>query len=173
MPSQRTGLEEAIDILLEKLPVGKAVTPNELQRSTKVPLSWQTILKAARVIKSAQDQLDERGLVLDVRREGRRYYLTLRRRNLLSMPAEERLAYVRQRYFPRPEEQDYLLAMLYNRGATSSDGAIRLKREKLIEKLLREETLAEAENGRIYLSKEGVTIARGVLKMYPELSRVK
>ena len=170
MPSEggRTSLGKAVETLLDKIPLDRPITPYELQELSN--LSWHTILKSAQLIVGIQNRLLKENVVLDLRKEKGKYVISARRRNLLSLPVEERLRYVRARYFPEPDTQDYLLAELYRLGATVLEKAIPLKRDTLLEELLAQETLTETEDGRIYLTEEGAIIARGVLKMYPELS---
>jgi len=163
----RTSLDKAVEILLDKVPLDRPITPHELQELSN--LSWHTILKSAQIIVGIQNRLLKENIALDLRKERGRYVISMRRQSLLSLPVEERLRYVRARYFPEPDTQDYLLAELYRLGAAVPEKAIPLRRDSLLEELLAQETLAETENGRIYLTKEGAIIAKGILKMYPEL----
>lgn len=81
---------------------------------------------------------------------------------------EERRRYLREKYFPEPEEEDFLYAEMLKAKATSPETAIRLKETPLLKQQLDHGQIAKA-GGRYYLTDEGVKVAEGTLKLYPEL----
>ena len=153
-------------MVLEKLPINGVVTPSDLKRAG-IQASWQTILKAVQLIEDVQKRLEEKGVVIDIWREGREWKIGTRKK-LNGMSLEERLKYVRQSFFPEPDERDILLAEMLRAGATDPKTGIKLRRNKLIEELLSDGWMKEHQ-GRFYLTELGVRISKTVLRMYPEL----
>jgi len=110
--------------------------------------------------------LGDRELVLE--KVGKTYVVRTERRRLLSLPLEERVKYVRERYFPEPGPEELLLGKLFIRGAVSPEKAVKVEMSSVVEKLLSQGQLAVNSKGEVYLTEEGQIAARGVLKLYPE-----
>jgi len=166
MSGSRVSLSEVISIVLEKLPTNGVVTPSDLKKAG-IQASWQTILKAAQLIEEIQKKLEERGIVIDIWREGREWKIGTRKR-LHGMSLSERLRYVRQNFFPEPDERDILLTEMLRVGATDPKAGIRLRKNKLVEEMLKDGWIAENQ-GNFYLTDLGVKISKTILRMYPEL----
>lgn len=145
---------------------GERLTPHSI-RSLGIDASWQTILKAAKLMVSLQERLWERGLAVEVLRDGREWKIVFRRR-FEGLSPEEVARRVRELYFPKPDEVDVLLVRLFNLGADSPDGAVRLLPGPALERALELGLVAESA-GRYHLTELGVAAARSTLRMYPEL----
>lgn len=170
MGRSRISLSDVITMVLEKLPTNGVMTPSDLKKAG-IQASWQTILKAAQLIEEVQKKLDEKGILIDIWREGREWKIGTRKR-LEGMSLEERLRYVRQNFFPEPDERDILLAEMLKAGATDPKTGIKLRKNRLIKELLADGWLAE-QQGRFYLTDLGVKISETVLRMYSELKAEK
>ncbi len=170
MGRSRISLSDVITMVLEKLPTNGVMTPSDLKKAG-IQASWQTILKAAQLIEEVQKKLDEKVVVIDIWREGREWKIGTRKR-LEGMSLEERLRYVRQNFFPEPDERDILLAEMLKAGATDPKTGIKLRKNRLIKELLADGWLAE-QQGRFYLTDLGVKISETVLRMYSELKAEK
>jgi len=162
---ERKSLSDVIPLVLEKLPEGVVVTPNDL-RKIGVAASWSTILKAVLLISNVQKRLEEKGVVVDVWKEGREWKIGVRKR-LYGMSREEKLKYLRERFFPEPDEKDLLLARLLKMDATSLEKGRKLKKGEIIEDMIKKGWLAE-EDGKYYLTELGMKVAKVTLEMYPE-----
>jgi len=94
----------------------------------------------------------------------------LERSGLLSQPEEQQIATIRK-YFPQPGPEDTLLTRLYITGATNPSKTAQIQETELpiAEKLATQGQLTKATAGKYFLTEEGITIARGTLKIYPEL----
>jgi len=166
MSRKRVSLSEVISIVLEKLPTNGEITPSDLKKAG-IPASWQTILKAVQLIEEVQKKLEEKGIVIDIWREGREWKIGTRKR-LHGMSMKERLRYVRQSFFPEPDERDILLTEMLRVEATDPKTAIKLRKNKLIEEMLNDGWIAEHQ-GNFYLTDLGLRISKTILRMYPEL----
>ena len=87
--------------------------------------------------------------------------------NLYGMSREEKLKYLRERFFPEPDEKDLLLARPLEMDATSPEKGRKLKNDETIEDMIKKGWLAE-EEGKYYLTQLGVKVAKVTLEMYPE-----
>ncbi|MGH9879278.1 MAG: hypothetical protein ACRD5H_16735 [Nitrososphaerales archaeon] len=87
---------------------------------------------------------------------------------MLSLPEKTQRLIIRTLYYPEPSEEGYLLVHLYLRKATDPRRAVRMPKTKPMQKLIRQGQILESSKG-IYLSSEGITVAKGSLTIYPEL----
>ena len=94
-------------------------------------------------------------------RVGKIYVVRTEGRGLLSLPLEERVKYVRERYFPEPGPEELLLGKLFLRGAVSSERAVKVEMSFVVEKLLSQGQLAVNSKGEAYLTEEGQIAASG------------
>ncbi|MDK2464722.1 MAG: hypothetical protein QI223_08130 [Candidatus Korarchaeota archaeon] len=157
----------ALARLADSLPPGKPLTPSSIGRAG-IDASWHTIMKAARLISDLQEALWERGLAIEVFRDGREWRIVFRRR-FEGLPVRELAERVRELYFPRPDELDVLLAAMLSRGAVSPESAVRLTPGPALERALELGLAARAGEG-YHLTELGVGAARNALRMYPELA---
>ncbi len=162
----RKPLTAVISEVVEALRVmeGSVVTVADLSR--RVNASWESVLKALKVIEEVQSLWDS-GLALDLFKEGRSYKVVVRRR-FSGMPLREIAQRVRNMYFVEPDEMDVLLVNLLKMRAVNPSSAIKLRRGPAIERALELGYIAEA-NGSYYLTELGVNAAEVTLEMYPEL----
>jgi len=165
---KRLSLDEAQKEILNMLPLDHPMSINEFKNTQMQSGSWQTIHKAISLIIEIQKHFLEENIVLDVKKERNRYILSTRLGNILSLPVEERVRYVRQKYFPQPMQEDVLLVELFRRNAITKEKAIQLKEDKITEKLLNQEKIDKI-NQKIFLTEEGMMVAKGLIKLYPEL----
>jgi hypothetical protein len=91
----------------------------------------------------------------------------VRTKGFLSIPQKERLNILRKD-FPDPEKQDLLFITLLKSNALSENSAVEIKKTSLIEKLIKQEHIAETKDGRFYLTKTGKIIAGGAVKIYSD-----
>ncbi len=157
----------ALARLADSLPAGEPLTPSSIGR-TGIDASWHTILKAARLISDLQEALWERGLAIEVFRDGREWRIVFRRR-FEGLPVRELAERVRELYFPRPDELDVLLSAMLGRGAVSPKSAVRLTPGPALERAMELGLAAKTGEG-YHLTELGIGAARNALKMYPELA---
>jgi len=158
-----TVISEVVEALKDM--EGSVVTVADLSR--RVNASWESVLKALKVIEEVQSLWDS-GLALDMFKEGRSYKVVVRRR-FSGMPLREIAERVRNMYFVEPDEMDVLLVNLLKLRAVNPSSAIALRRGPALERALELGYVAEA-NGSYYLTELGVNAAEVTLEMYPELA---
>lgn len=86
---------------------------------------------------------------------------------LLSYPEEVQNLVIKLRHFSYPSFESCQLLNLYLKHATTPQRSI-LEQNPLVEKLIKQGHIKKSNRG-IFLSKSGITIAKGILKTYPEL----
>ncbi len=87
---------------------------------------------------------------------------------MLSLPEKTQRLIIRTLYYPEPSEEVYLLVHLYLRKAVDPEHAISMPKTKPARKLIKQGQILESKKG-MYLSSEGITVAKGALATYPEL----
>ena len=93
----------------------------------------------------------------------------VRNRGLLSLPEEEQLKIIRKE-FPALDEGEKIFINLLKSNATLKDSRVEITKTPFVEKLLNAEHIAETSMGNFYLTETGKIIARGAIKMYPDLT---
>lgn len=164
--SARTPLTEACKIILRSLgDAGKPVTASELVRMTE--LNRKTVDKCTAFLQFIQKELERKKIVLSEMNHLKLVKLEPRG-GMLSLPEKTQRLILRTLYYPEPSEEVYLLAYLYLRKAVVPEHATSMPKTKPMRKLIKQGQILESRKG-VYLSSEGITIARGALAIYPEL----
>lgn len=162
----RTTLTEACRIILQSLKeAGKPVTMSDLVRITE--LNRKTVDKCAEFLFNIQKELERNKIVLNEMNHLKLIKLEPRV-GMLSLPEKTQKLIIRTLYYPEPSEEVYLLAHLYLRKGLDPERAIRMPKIKPMQKLIKQGQILESKKG-IYLSPEGVKVAKGALTIYPEL----
>ena len=95
-----------------------------------------------------------------------------RRTGLLSYPLEIQRFIIKTQHFPLPTSEGYALVYLYLKDATSPSKAIPIDTQvenEVLERLLRQGQIKETPKSEYYLTDEGIVIAKGTLRIFPEL----
>ncbi len=164
--STRTAFTEACIRILQTLKkTGKPVTISELVRMTD--LNRKTVEKCAQFLQVVQKELERNKIVSHAMNHMK--LLTLEPRvGMLSLPEKTQRLIIRTLYYSVPTEELYMLTNLYLRRALNPEHAVSVPKTKVIRKLIKQGQILESAAG-VYLSPEGVTIAKGSLRIYPEL----
>lgn len=162
----RTSFTEACRIILQSLKeTGKPVTVSDLVRMTG--LNRKTVEKCTEFLQAMQKELERKKIVSHAMNHMR--ILTLEPRiGMLSLPEKTQRLIIRTLYYSEPTEDLYLLTHLYLRKAVNPERAISMPKTKLMQKVIKQGQILESSKG-VYLSPEGITIAKGSMRMYPEL----
>jgi len=168
MQAERTSFPEAVKAVLSTLEKGEAFSVTHLSRETG--LNRRTVEKVLSLLCEVQKSLQDKRL--DIIKANKTKIVQLKRRyGLLSLPEDIQKLIVRAVYFPTPSREEELLVHLLLKEAWTPEKAIDLERTEIVEKLLKQGQLLEAE-GKFYLSDEGKIVAQGALKLYPELQKL-
>jgi len=105
--------------------------------------------------------------------DDRRKIVSLERRTgLLSYPEDIQNLIIRTKHYGTPSKETYVIINLYFKDATTKEKATSsLDEDETVSKLVKQGQVMKTERGRFYLSKEGITIAKGAMRVYPELEK--
>jgi len=166
---ERTSFPKAVKTVLDTLEKGEAFSITHLARETN--LNRRTVEKVLNLLCEVQKSFDDKRL--DIMKVNKAKIVQLRRKvGLLNLPEELQKSIVRAIYFPIPSREEELLVYAYLKKAWSPENAIDLERTRIVEKLLKQGQFLESEEKKIYLSAEGRIVAKGALKLYPELEKL-
>jgi len=170
LKNERTGFPEAVKTILDALDKkGDGISVTSLARETN--LNRRTVEKALNLLESVQEVLSDKKL--DVTKVERTRIVRFRNTGLLGLPENVQKLIIRTAYFPTPSREEEILVFMQLRNSVSPENALKVERSKLLEKLLKQGQVLESSDGRFYLSDEGQTVAKGALKLYPELQNVE
>jgi predicted transcriptional regulator len=166
---ERTSCPEAVKIMLSTLKSGETYSISQLSRETG--LNRRTVKKTLDIL--AETQKHFLGKTLDITKLGQTLIIQLSDKGgLLNLPEELQNLIIRTAYYPTPSREEEIIVYLYREKAFSPENAITLNQSALVKKLVKQGQLLETtkENKRAhYLSDEGQIIAKGAVKLYPEL----
>jgi predicted transcriptional regulator len=166
---ERTSCPEAVKITLSALKSGETYSISQLSRETG--LNRRTVKKTLDIL--AETQKHFLGKTLDITKLGQTLIIQLSDKGgLLNLPEELQNLIIRTAYYPTPSREEEIIVYLYREKAFSPENAITLNQSALVKKLVKQGQLLETtkENKRAhYLSDEGQIIAKGAVKLYPEL----
>lgn len=169
MQTERTSFPNAVKTILEKLKEGKAYSISHLAEETN--LNRRTVEKALELLTDIQKSFMKNNLDIVGMKRGKIVQLT-DRRQLLGLTEELQKLIIRTNYFPTPSREEEILVFLFLKHACSPENAVSIQESGLVEKLLEQGQILESSGGLIYLSDEGQIVAKGALKLYPELKEI-
>lgn len=164
--TQRTSFPAAVRGILNTLEKkGEGISVASLAR--EADLNRRTVEKALSLLEEVQKAFLEKKL--DITTLERTKIVRFRNTGLLGLPENIQKLIIRTAYFPVPSREEEILVFMHLRNSTSPESAVRIDRSQLLAKLLKQGQVLESTDGRVYLSDEGQTVAKGALKLYPEL----
>jgi DNA-binding transcriptional regulator YhcF (GntR family) len=168
--SSRTSLDEACESIIKfLLKEQKLYSITGLARDLK--LHRNTVEKCIQLlIRMEELALDEYRLKLNTV-DNKKIIALEKRIGLLSYPQEIQNLIIKKNYFPDPSSETSLLVDLYLKGAISFRKGIKIekKNDEIINKLVKQGQVKISKTGMIWLTDEGIIVAKGTLKIYPEL----
>jgi len=166
---ERTSFPEAIRKILDTLSKSEEnFTITSLSLSTG--LNRRTVEKVLDVVLETQGVLEYKKLSVEKLNNIKMLRME-EKSGLLSLPDNIQKLIIRSAYFPTPSREEEIIVHLYLERAISREKAIRLEKSNLVGKLIEQGQLAE-EQGKIYLTEEAITVAKGTLDLYPELKTI-
>jgi hypothetical protein len=161
----RTPFPEATKVILETL-AAKDCPYTVSSLESKTGINRKTIDKALELLVELQ-RLSE-GHHLEIDKMKRIKVIRFRKEGFLALPEAAQMRILRTEYFPKPSEEDMILIHLYSKGATTEKSSINLKTTPILRKLVKQGQIMRKQ-GKFYLSDEGCIVARGAMKLYPEV----
>lgn len=167
----RTDFPTAVQKILKVLEKGEPYTLNKLAQETG--LNFRTVKKVLEFLEAQTSFLEDK--VLEVYSPGENLtVIRLKEKTGLAMyPEHIQHLIIRTTYYPTTSREEEILAYLLMQSATSEEGAVSIPESKILQELIEVEHVAKTKNARYYLTSDGQIIAKGALKLYPELKNVK
>jgi hypothetical protein len=167
----RTSLDEACKDVLGLL--AKNQMPYSISGlARKTGLHRQTVEKCVELISTLEDKWLENYKLKLVNVDRKRIVALEKRMGLSSYPQQIQELILRSVYFEMPSPETSLLVNLYLKDATSGTSGIPVVDDPIVTRLLKQGQLLKAGN-RVYLSDEGMTVAKGALKIFPFLEEYR
>ncbi len=161
----RTPLSEACEDVIKLLvSTRKPHSISSLARESK--LHRKTVEKCINLFEVLEYWLENYRITLD-NIDNKRIIGIERRMGLLSYPEDVQKLLLRIKHFPEPSAETCRVMNMYLRNAVSPENSIQLEENETIKKLLKLGRIKKSDSGW-YLSKEGITIAKGAFKVFPE-----
>ncbi len=166
----RTDFPTAVERILEILESGEPYTLNRLTQESG--LNFRTVKKAVELLQKSQKLLRER--ILEVSTAEKLTIIRARERagGLALYPEKIQQLIIRTAYYPTVSREEEILAYLFIANASDASRAVDIPEDSKLGGLLEAEHVARTPGGRYYLTSDGQTIARGALRLYPELKDV-
>ncbi len=163
----RTDFPTAVEQILEILESGESYTLNRLTQESG--LNFRTVKKAVEFLQRNQKLLQER--ILEVSTADRLTIIRTRERvgGLALYPEKIQHLIIKTAYYPTVSREEEILAYLFIANASDASRAVDIPKDSKLSGLLGAEHVARPPSGRYYLTSDGQTIARGALRLYPEL----
>jgi DNA-binding transcriptional regulator YhcF (GntR family) len=170
LESSRTSLDEACGEIIRRLSEQqKPYSITSLAKESQ--LHRKTVEKAIKLLLTEQEWLDNYRLKL-LTVDNRKIITLESRTGLLSYPEDIQRLIIKARHFPMPTPEVYPLVYLYLNDAISLEKAISVKgKNEVLQKLLRQGQIREQKKSRYYLTEEGIIVAKGTLRIFPELEK--
>ena len=166
----RTDFPSAVTKTLEVLKDGEAYTQNKLAQKTD--LNARTIQKILILLNEVQTTLRERKI--DIAEMDNSKIIRMREPSgLASFPEKIQSLILKTLYYPTTSREEEVLTHLLLTNALDEKSSITIPKDKILNQLIVSEFIAKTSNGRFYLTTDGKMVAKGALKLYPELKEMK
>lgn len=166
----RTDFVTAVEKTLETLKSGESFTQNKLAQKTE--LNFRTLQKV--LVHLGEVQLILQDKVIDISDLDSVKIVRMKERvGLTSFPDNIQKMIIKTLYYPTSSREEEILVHLLIRKAISKNSAIPLLEDSILKELLEIEYVAKTKSASYYLTSDGALVAKGALKLYPELKPVK
>lgn len=166
---RRTDFVSALHKTLEILKSGEPYSLNKL--SEEANLNFRTVKKIIGVLESNQSSFS--GKSLDISVLDNLTVVRMKEQSGLTMfPEHIQNLIIKTMYYPTTSREEEILVYLFLKNALDSASAINLPENSTLQKLVGAEHIGKTDNDRYYLTSDGKYIAKGALKLYPELENI-
>ena len=166
----RTDFPTAVTKTLEILKKGETFTQNKLAQKTD--LNSRTVNKILLLLGEVQSILKEKEIDISSS-ENVKIIRMKDRGGLASLPDSLQKLIVKTVYYPTASREEEILTHLLLRKAIDKNSAISIPKDKVLKGLIEAEHVSEIKGEKFYLTSDGVIIASGALKLYPELKEIR
>lgn len=166
----RTDFATAVEKTLETLKSGESFTQNKLAHKTK--LNFRTLKKVLAHLGEVQSVLHEN--VIDISNLDNVKIIRMKERvGLTSFPEIMQKTIIKTLYYPTSSREEEILVHLLIRRAISKSSAINIHEDAILKELLNMEYVEKTRSSSYYLTPDGIMLAKGALKLYPELKEIQ
>ena len=166
----RTDFPSAVYRTLEVLKDGESYTQNKLAQ--KADLNSRTIHKILILLSDVQLALREKEINIS-EMENAKVIRMNERSGLASFPDNVQSLILKTIYHPTTSREEEILTHLLLANALDEKSAITIPKDKILSELIDAEFVSKTSKDKFYLTSDGKTIAKGALKLYPELKEMK
>ena len=169
--TSRTSLVKACESVLQTLvKEEKPYSISGLAKDTK--LHRQTVEKCVHLLFRLETKWLENYKIKMIEVDKKRIVALERRVGLLSYPEHIQQMILRTAHFTLPSVETQLVVNLYLKNAISAETGIPVGNDPIVTRLVKQGQLMKSGN-KMYLSDEGITVAKGALKIFPFLEKYK
>ena len=161
----RTDFATALEIVLDVLKTGEPYSLSKLAQEAN--LNFRTVKKILHVLESSQSSFSRKHL--DVSNLDNLTVVKMKEKTGMTMfPEHIQNLIIKTSYYPTVSREEEILTYLFLKNAINPDFRIDLPEDHVLKELVEAEHV-EKINGKYYLTEDGIYIAKGALKLYPEL----
>ena len=165
---KRTDFVTAYQKILGILKSGEPYTLNKL--SNEANLNFRTVKKILYVLESSQSSFSEKHL--DVSNLKNLTVIKMKEKTGLTLfPEHIQSLIIKTSHYPTVSREEEVLVHLLLKNATNRNSAMDLLEDQTLKDLVEAEHV-EKTNGQYFLTEDGKYIAKGALKLYPELEKI-
>jgi len=166
----RTDFSTALTKTLEVLKNGEMYTQNKLAQKTD--LNSRTIAKILVLLDHVQSVLKENEIDISAL-ENVKVIRMRERSGLATFPENIQKMIIKTIHYPTVSREEEILTHLFLRNATTEKSAVLIPEDSILKELVEAEHVSKTNDGRFYLTVDGGFIAKGALKLYPELQEIR
>src|SRR6185312_14472078 len=145
-------------------------TQNKLAQKTK--LNFRTLQKVLIHLGGVQSILQDK--IIDISDLDNVKIVRMKERSgLTSFPDNIQKMIIKTLYYPTSSREEEILVHLLLRKAMSKDFAVHIPEDSILKELLEMEYVTKTKASSYYLTSDGMMVAKGAMKLYPELKEVK
>lgn len=164
----RTDFATALEIVLDVLKTGEPYSLSKLAQEAS--LNFRTVKKILHVLESSQSSFS--GKHLDVSNLDNLTVVKMKEKTGMTMfPEHIQNLIIKTSHYPTVSREEEILTYLFLKNARNPDFKIELPEGRILKELVEAEHVGKI-NGKYYLTEDGIYIAKGALKLYPELEKI-
>ena len=161
----RTDFATALEMILDILKTGEPYSMSKLAKEAN--LNFRTVKKILHVLESSQSSFS--GKHLDVSNLDNLTVVKMKEKTGMTLfPEHIQNLIIKTSHYPTVSREEEILTHILLKNATNPDSAIDLLEDNILKELVEAEHVGKI-NDKYYLTEDGRYIAKGALKLYPEL----
>ena len=161
----RTDFPTALEMVLDVLKTGEPYSLSKLAQEAN--LNFRTVKKILRVLEASQSSFS--GKYLDVSNLDNLTVVKMKEKTGMTLfPEHIQNLIIKTSHYPTVSREEEILTYLLLKNAINPDLSIDLLEDHILKELVEAEHVGKI-NDKYYLTEDGMYIAKGALKLYPEL----